>query len=31
MIPLGNMAPAVYFLAVDTEGGRQVKEFIKKQ
>ena len=30
VIPLGNLAPAVYILALDQESGRQVKEFIKK-
>jgi hypothetical protein len=29
-IPLGNMSKAVYFLSVDMESGRQVREFIKK-
>jgi hypothetical protein len=30
VIPLGNLAPAVYFLALEQESGRQVREFIKK-
>jgi hypothetical protein len=30
VIPLGNLVPAVYILALDQESGRQVKEFIKK-
>jgi len=30
VIPLGNLAPAVYILALDQESGRQVKEFIRK-
>jgi hypothetical protein len=30
VIPLGNLAPAVYILALDQESGREVKEFIKK-
>jgi len=30
VIPLDNLAPAVYILALDQESGRQVKEFIKK-
>jgi hypothetical protein len=30
VIPLGNLAPAVYILALVQESGRQVKEFIKR-
>ncbi|HUB61276.1 MAG TPA: T9SS type A sorting domain-containing protein, partial [Puia sp.] len=30
VIPLGNLPPAVYILALDQESGRQVKEFIRK-
>jgi hypothetical protein len=30
VVPLGNLAPAVYILALEQESGRQVKEFIKK-
>jgi hypothetical protein len=30
VIPLGNLAPSVYILALDQESGRQIKEFIKK-
>lgn len=29
-IPVRELAPAVYFLSLDMESGRQVKEFIKK-
>lgn len=29
-IPLGNLGPAVYILALDQESGRQVREFIRK-
>jgi hypothetical protein len=31
LIPVANVAPAVYFLSVDMQNGRQVKEFIKKR
>jgi hypothetical protein len=30
MVPLRNLAPAVYILSLDRASGRQVKEFIKK-
>jgi hypothetical protein len=30
VIPVGNLAPAVYILALEQESGRQVKEFIKR-
>lgn len=30
VIPLANLAPAVYILALEQESGRQVKEFIKR-
>jgi hypothetical protein len=30
VIPVGNLAPAVYLLALEQESGRQVKEFIKR-
>jgi hypothetical protein len=30
VVPLGNLAPAVYILALEQESGRQVKEFIKR-
>jgi hypothetical protein len=30
VIPLSDLAPAVYIVAVEMEGGRQVREFIKK-
>jgi hypothetical protein len=30
VIPLGNLAPAVYILGLEQESGRQVKEFIKR-
>jgi hypothetical protein len=30
VVPLGNLAPAVYIFALEQESGRQIKEFIKK-
>jgi hypothetical protein len=30
VIPLRDLAPAVYFLSLDQASGRQVKEFLKK-